>query len=195
MPERGDAHPDVHKLIVDRWSPRSFDGESVGQDDLAIIFEAAGWAPSAFNAQPWTFLYARPGDSFWDDFLSCLIDFNRQWAQDAGALIYIVSKEAMGEGADAKPSHSHSFDAGSAWAMMALQATHMGYHAHGMTGVDFDRARTVLAVPHGYRIEAAVAIGKRGDPAKLPDKLREREVPSSRKPVTDIAVNGTFPTD
>jgi len=192
MPERSEAHSRVLPIIVDRWSPRAFTGEAVPQGDLDVIFEAAGWAPSAFNAQPWTFLYARPGDGHWNDFLSCLVEFNRGWAQHAGVLVYVVSQKVSAEGADAKTSHSHSFDAGAAWALMALQATAMGYHAHGMTGVDFEAAKEMLGVPDSHRIEAAIAIGTRGEPAILPEPLQARELPSGRKAVADIAVNGPF---
>jgi hypothetical protein len=98
----------------------------------------------------------------------------------------------MRGGEEDKVFYSHSFDAGAAWAQMALQATLLGYHAHGMTGVDFVRAQEELAVPADHRIEAAIAIGRRGHPDRLPEGLREREVPSSRKPVEEIAFAGSF---
>ena len=194
MPARDDAHPQILSVIRDRWSPRAFDGAAIADADLAVIFEAAGWAPSAFNAQPWTFLYARNGDAHWHDFLSGLVEANRGWARQAGVLIYIVSRGTIGEGDGERPSHSHSFDAGAAWAMMALQATHMGYHAHAMTGVDFARVADILAVPTTHRVEAAIAIGRRGDAATLAEPLRGREIPSSRKDVHEIAFNGPFPS-
>jgi nitroreductase len=193
MPDRSEANPQILRIMVERWSPRAFTGEAIPQADLDVMFEAAGWAPSAFNAQPWTFLYARTGDAHWDGFLSCLFEFNQGWARHAGVLVYVVSQHVTGTGEDAKTSHSHSFDAGAAWALLALQATAMGYHAHGMTGVDFDAAKALLGVPDTHRIEAAVAIGRRGDPATLPEPLQAREVPSGRKEVADIAVNGVFP--
>lgn len=186
------ADPRVHQLFLDRWSPRSFDASEMPQEDLDTILEAAGWAPSAFNYQPWKFLYARRGDANWDRFLSLLIPFNAGWAQDASVLIFIVSDTKMGEGEDAQPLHSHSFDAGAAWAQMALQATALGYHAHGMTGIDFDKARAELGVPENYRLEAAAAIGRRDAPERLPEGLREREIPSDRKPVGQIAFAGNF---
>jgi len=90
-------------------------------------------------------------------------------------------------------SHTHSYDAGAAWACLALQATRMGYFAHGMSGVDFDRARTALGVPERFRVEAAAVIGKLGDPTALPEKLQAREHPSGRKPVGEFAFAGNFP--
>ena len=92
------------------------------------------------------------------------------------------------------PSHSHSFDTGAAWACLALQATMMGYHAHGMVGVDFDRARAELKVPERYRFEAAAVVGRVGPIEMLDEKLRAREVPSDRKPVADFAFRGAWPS-
>jgi nitroreductase len=192
MTTRQKPHHKVHQLFVDRWSPRAFDESAIPNEDLEAIFAAAGLAPSAFNYQPWKFLYARRGDANWERFLSLLIPFNASWAKDAGVLIFIVSDTKMRGPEDAKDHYSHSFDAGAAWAQMALQATLLGYHAHGMTGVDFPRAHEELGVPEGYRIEAAVAIGRRDAPERLPEGLREREVPSDRKPVAEIAIAGNF---
>jgi nitroreductase len=185
------ADPRILPLILERWSPRSFDGTAVPEGELLAMIEAAGWAPSAFNVQPWTFLYARPGDAHWDRFLSVLVPFNQSWAKDAGALLFIVSQETSGS--QGQPLYSHSFDAGAAWALLAIQAQHMGWHSHGMTGIDFDRARTELAIPEGYRLEAAVAIGRKAPADRLPEGLREREAPAPRKPVAEIAVAGPFP--
>lgn len=184
------ADPRILPLILDRWSPRSFDGTPVPEAELLAMIEAAGWAPSAFNVQPWTFLYARPGDTHWDRFLSLLVPFNQSWAKDAGALLFIVSQETSGP--EAQPLYSHSFDAGAAWALLAIQAQHMGWHSHGMTGIDFDRARAELAIPQGFRLEAAVAIGRKAPADRLPEGLREREAPAPRKPVAEIAVAGPF---
>jgi len=179
-------------LIVDRWSPRSFDSSPVPLADLETIFEAAVLAPSAFNYQPWRFLYSIHGDANWELFLSLLVPFNASWAKTAGALVIVLSDELMRRGETANANHSHSFDAGAAWATMALQATAMGYHAHGMTGIEFDRIRSELAVPEGFRVEAAVAIGKKDSPDQLPEALREREVPSARNPVSSVAAAGGF---
>ncbi|MFM5932216.1 MAG: nitroreductase family protein [Novosphingobium sp.] len=186
------ADPRVLPLIVERWSPRAFDGTAMPQEDLDVILEAATLAPSAFNYQPWRFLYAHRDDANWERFLSLLIPFNASWAKEAGVLLFILSDTLMQQGDEAKPLHSHSFDAGAAWAQMALQATAMGYHAHGMTGIDFDRIRSELAVPERFRVEAAVAIGRRASPEVLPEGLREREVPSGRKPISDVSAAGSF---
>ena len=186
------ANPKVEKLIVDRWSPRAFDGSEIPQEDLDVIFEAGGWAPSAYNVQPWTFLYAKKGDANWDLFLAQLIEFNQGWAKDASALVFVVSDSQMRSDKGNSNNHSHSFDAGAAWALAALQAQALGYHTHGMTGLKFGEAEAALGIPADHRLEAAFAIGKIGDKSSLPEFLQEREVASNRKPVAEIAKAGTF---
>ena len=184
----------IDQLFLERWSPRAFDGSDIPDADLMTLFEAARWAPSAFNSQPWRFLYAKRGDPNWERFLGLLIPWNQGWARSASVLIYFLSDSLM----ETKPgvlteSHSHSFDTGAAWASLALQATRLGYHAHGMSGVDFERARSELHVPDRFRIEAAAVVGRIGDPAALDEKLRAREKPSGRKPISGLAFAGSFP--
>jgi nitroreductase len=186
------ANPRVEKLIVDRWSPRSFDGSAISQEDLEVIFEAAGWAPSAYNVQPWTFLYAKNGDENWDLFLSGLVEFNQAWAKSASVLVYVVSDKYMRSDKGNTDNHSHSFDAGSAWALAALQAQAMGYHTHGMSGIKFGETETLLGIPEDHRLEAAFVIGRQAPKEQLPDFLQEREVPSGRKPVSEIMKAGKF---
>lgn len=191
---RTSAHS-IDPWFLQRWSPRAFDGSTMPADDLATIFEAARWAPSAFNAQPWRFVYALRGDGDWERLLSLLMPFNAGWVKNASALIFICSDTLIEKGQALQASHSHSFDAGAAWALMALQATKLGYHAHGMTGVDFERARKELEVPERFRLEAAVAIGRRADKSILPDALQARENPSDRKPLRDLLFRGSFGKD
>ena len=186
------AHPKVHQLFIDRWSPRAFDESEIPDEDLEASFTAAGLPPSAFSSQPWKFLYARRGDANWERFLSLLIPFNQSWAKDAGVLIFIVSDTKKRGGEEPTDFYSHSFDAGAAWAQMALQATLLGYHAHGMTGLEFDKARAELGLPDDFRLEAAVAIGRRDAPERLPEGLRGGEVPSPRKAVGEIAFAGNY---
>jgi nitroreductase len=196
MPRTPD-HP-IDPLFLERWSPRAFDESEIPEADLLTLFEAARWAPSAFNSQPWRFLYARRGEADWERFLDLLVPFNRSWAHSASALAYILSDTLpMTDKATGEPatSHTHSYDAGAAWACFALQATRLGYQAHGMSGVDFERAREELGVPERYRIEAAAAVGRVGDPATLPEKLRAREFPSGRKPVAEFVFRGGWPAD
>ncbi|MDX3899921.1 MAG: nitroreductase family protein [Sphingobium sp.] len=181
----------VAPLFLERWSPRAYDGSAMPQADLDTILEAGRWAPSAFNYQPWRFLYAHRDTPDFARFLDLLVPFNQSWADKASVLLFFLSETTMGS--PDKPSHSHSFDTGAAWAQIGLQASMLGYHAHGMTGIAFDRTPAELGIPDGFRVEAAAAIGRLGDPAALPDALREREVPSDRKPLADIAFAGNFP--
>jgi nitroreductase len=180
-------------LFLHRWSPRAFDGSAIPAADLRTILDAARWAPSAYNYQPWRILYAERGDANWETFLSILVPFNQSWASNAGALLFFLS-DTQSAGPDGKlgPLHSHSFDTGAAWAQLGLQALKLGYHAHGMTGIDFDQARELLGVPERFRVEAAAAIGKVTDPSVLPEGLRGGEVPSGRKPLEEIAYPGKF---
>jgi len=195
MTDRQAAYP-IDPLFLERWSPRAFDGSEIPEADLRTMFEAARWAPSAFNSQPWRFLYARRGGADWERFLGLLIPWNQDWAHSASALVYILSDTLpftdKATGAPA-PSATHSFDAGTAWACLALQASLMGYHAHGMSGIQHDLARAELAIPDRWTLNAACAIGRLGDPATLPDKLRSREFPSDRKPQQAFVHAGNFP--
>jgi nitroreductase len=153
--------------------------------ELLTLLEAARWAPSAFNSQPWRFIYARRDTEHWPRLLGLLTESNQLWAKNASALIILVSKTTMlRRGADKEvPSWSHSFDAGAAWCNLALQAARSGWAAHGMVGFDKERAAAELGVPDGYRVEAAIAIGKRGDKSLLPESLQAREVQSQRVPL------------
>lgn len=193
-----DRIPDhsIAPLFLDRWSPRAFDGSEMPEADLMSLFEAARWAPSAFNSQPWRFLYARRGDANWGRFLSLLIPWNQGWAHSASVLIYIVSDTLpfvdKASGAPT-PSSTHAFDAGAAWACLALQASVMGYHAHGMSGIQHELARAELELPERYQLNAACVVGRIGDPATLEEKLRAREGPSGRRPVGEFAFAGNFP--
>ena len=190
-----EAEYPIDPLFLERWSPRAFDGSEMPEDDLRTIFEAARWAPSAFNSQPWRFLYARRGGPDWERFLDQLIPWNRAWAQSASVLIYIVSDSMPTTSRTGEPqaSRTHSFDAGAAWACLALQATRMGYHAHGMSGIEYGQAEAQLGIPDRCRLEAACVIGRIGDPAILDEKQRAREFPSGRKPQGEFVFSGGFP--
>ena len=194
MTEPRKADYPIDPMFTERWSPRAFDGATMQKADLLAMFEAARWAPSAYNSQPWRFLYALRDTPSWDRFLSLLVPFNQSWAKDSSALVVLVSRSVMRPpGGDADvPSHSHSLDAGAASSNFALQANKLGYFVHGMVGFDMARAFAELRVPEGYRVEAAYAVGKIGDKSKLPDVLQAREFPSPRLPVSEIAFEGGF---
>jgi nitroreductase len=182
---------DVDQLFVNRWSPRAMSGEEMGDLALMGLFEAARWAPSSYNNQPWRLLYAKRNTPHWSTFFDLLIAGNQNWAKNAAVLLCIVSKTTLDR--DGSPAPTHSFDAGAAWENLALQATMRGFVAHGMQGFDYDKARQVLRVPEDYTVEAMVAIGLPGKKEDLPERLREREVPSGRKKLAEIVFEGGFP--
>src|SRR4030095_798258 len=171
-------HP-IANIFLDRWSPRAMTGEPIAQEDLMVLFEAARWAPSSYNNQPWRMLYARRDTEHWQTFFDLMVEFNQSWAKNAGALVLFISKTTMDM--NGKPSVTHSFDTGAAWENLALQGWLKGLVVHGMQGFDYDRARAVLNIPEGFQVEAMVGIGKPADPSKLSDDLRAKEAPSDRR--------------
>lgn len=180
----------VDKLFLDRWSPRAMSGESIPESDLMGLFEAARWAPSSNNNQPWRILYAQRESKHWPLFLNLLVDANKLWAQNAAALLVFISKTTFDH--NSKPSITHSFDTGAAWENLALQGSLKGYVVHGMQGFSYARAKIELRIPDDFNVEAMAAIGKPGQMATLPEDLQKREFPSSRKDLAEIICEGPF---
>lgn len=180
---------EIEPILYERWSARAMSGETLDNETLMRLFEAARWAPSSFNRQPWCFRYAARDSDHWQTFLGLLSKGNRPWAQDAAALIVILSRK---QGDAGKAWRTHSFDTGAAWQNLALQGTHMGLVVHGMEGFDYDAARKALNVPDEYEVEAMVAVGAPGPVEALPEKYQDREKPSVRKPAEEIAKPGPF---
>jgi nitroreductase len=187
--KRQAAHP-IEKLFLDRWSPRAMSGETITQEELLVLFEAARWAPSSYNNQPWRILFARRDSEHWPLFLGLLVETNRVWASQAAALLVFVSKTTFDH--NGKPARTHSFDAGAAWENLALQGTLRGYVVHGMQGLDYERAKTALEIPDEYQVEAMVAVGKPGAPESLPEKLQAIETPNDRRPLEQTICEGPF---
>ena len=181
---------EIEPFFTARWSPRSMTGEPLSEADLMRLFEAARWAPSSRNAQPWRFLWARNGTPAWESFLDLLAPGNRIWCESAGALLLVVSKKTFDDG---KPNGTHSYCAGAAWMSLALQGRAMGLVVHGMAGFDHEKAREVLCVPEDFSIEAMAAVGHPAGRDALPERLREREKPSGRKPLAELQHEGAFP--
>jgi nitroreductase len=180
---------EISEIFINRWSPRAMSGQEIDEKTLLTLFEAARFAPSANNNQPWRFIYARRNTKHWDAFFKLLAEGNQVWAKNAAALIVVISKTTFDNG---KHSITHSFDAGAAWLSFALQGSLAGLVIHCMQGFDYDRAREVLRVPDGYAVEAMIAVGKKGKKEDLPDYLQEREFPSFRKTVAELATEGYF---
>ncbi|APX96623.1 nitroreductase family protein [Natronorubrum daqingense] len=187
--EHRDPDHEIDPLFVNRWSPRAMTGEPLADDEFLPLFEAARWAPSAYNNQHWRFLYATPEDDEWETFVDLLFDGN-QWATDAGVLVVIVSKTTFDH--NDEPAPVHSFDTGAAWQNLALEGARRGLVVHGMAGFDYERAAEELDVPEEYEVEAMAAIGERAPPETLPEEVQDREVPSDRKPLEEIVHCGGF---
>ncbi|MDR2366070.1 MAG: nitroreductase family protein [Zoogloeaceae bacterium] len=184
----------IAPIFINRWSPRAFDESGISENELQQFLEAARWAPSAYNAQPWRFIYARRDTPHWKPFLDLLIPYNREWAERASALVVAISKQKFVPpgGTSAIETGSAAYDTGAAVAYLALQASISGWFAHIITGFDKEGAKTLLKVPEGYAVEVAVVIGRRGNPDILSQTLREREVPTLRLPLEDLAAEGRF---
>ncbi len=178
---------DVDPIFLNRWSSRAMSGEVIRRDEIMSLFEAARWAPSSFNNQPWRFLYAMRDTENWGLFFGLLLEGNQAWAKNASVLITVVSTKTFENG---KSSRTHSYDTGAAWENLALQGILEGLVVHGMQGFDYDRARQVLNIPEGYEVEAMIAVGKPGKKEALPEKIQEREFPSTRNKVSEIAFEG-----
>ena len=158
-------HP-IDRIFLDRWSPRAMTGEPIAQEELlTLLFEAARWAPSSYNNQPWRFLYAQRDSKHWQTFFDLMVEFNQSWAKNAGILVVFISRTHFDF--NGEPAPTHSFDTGAAWENLALQGSLKGLVVHGMQGFDYERARTALNIPEGFQVEAMCAIGRPANPETL----------------------------
>jgi nitroreductase len=182
----------VHELIKNRWSPRAFAEKPVERQVLRSLFEAARWAPSSNNEQPWAYLVATKDDA--ENFakmLGVLVEFNANWAKDAPVLALSVAH--LKTNRDGKPNRVAVHDVGSATAQLTFEANTRGLLVHQMAGFDAEKARQTFAIPPDWEPVAAMAIGYPGNPESLPDKLRERELaPRTRKPVSEFVMTGSW---
>lgn len=180
----------VASMFLERWSRRAFSERKLSAEQVRSLFEAARWAPSASNLQPWTFVYADDDETL-ARARPVLFDSNRRWADHAPLLIFAFARNA--HPSKGTPNHSAAFDSGAAWMSLALQAHALGLVAHAMGGFHHDAAHDTFGVPRdAFTAYAAIAVGYPGDPAQLPEDLRAREQPSTRKPVQEFAFRGRF---
>jgi nitroreductase len=179
----------VNELFPQRWSPRAMNGEKITKEELMSLFEAARWAPSSSNSQPWKFIYAMKGTAQWDTLLNLLVPFNQSWAENGSVLMVIIAKKTYGDG---KISKTYAFDAGLAYENLALQGSMMNLVVHGMGGFDYAKAKTDLNIPEEYEVIAMSVVGKHGNVHDLPEGLQEREHPSDRIHVEQFVVEGKF---
>ncbi|KTR07063.1 hypothetical protein NS365_05315 [Aureimonas ureilytica] len=180
------AEPTLHPLLASRRSPRAFASLPVPNDVVATLFEAARWAPSANNLQPWAFAHGARGTDAFDGLASCLTDTNAVWATQAPLLILALERPLKPDGTP----HPHArYDLGQAVAHLTLQASALDLHVHQMAGFDAERVRTVAAIPPDLVPVTVIAVGYLGAPESLPPALHERErAPRSRKPLDEIVV-------
>jgi nitroreductase len=181
---RRDPAGGVSELFYRRWSPRSFCGTVIPLEVQRSIFDAARWAPSCFNEQPWL-IVTSSGEEDFPVFLGLLAEGNRRWAVNASLLGFVFAKRRFDR--NGKYNRWAQFDCGSAWMSIALQASLKGLYAHGMGGILGDLTYEALGVPEeDYEVVCGFALGAIDDPWKLPDDLADQEVPSARKPLDAI---------
>jgi nitroreductase len=182
-------HP-VHALVAERWSPYAWSDRPVGRDDLAALFEAARWAASSYNEQPWRWLVAQREDSeAFARLLSTLVEGNQGWAQHAPVLAIGVSVASFSR--NGKPNKAAHHDLGLAAGNLCFEATARGLAVHQMIGIQPERVRELYGVPDGAEPLTGLAIGYAGDTASLPENLRERDLaPRARKPLSELVFAG-----
>jgi nitroreductase len=178
----------VNKLILNRTSPRAMSGEEIDNRELFAILEAGRYAPSAYNYQPWKFLYAKRETKEWDLFFESLVDFNKSWVKNASVIILVIADKMFND----KEEIINIFDSGAAMENMALQAKDLDLVGHAMSGFDYKKIRENLEIPENYHILAMLAVGKKGKIEDLPVELQDKEIVSSRKELSEIAIEGKF---
>lgn len=185
-------HP-VDEIFLRRWSSRAMSGEALTRTEVATVLEAARWAPSAYNEQPWRFLYVFPDSPLWTTYVDTLFEVQRQWVARAGALALILSRRTYER--SGKPSRAYSFDAGAACQNACLKAAAMGLVSHVVQGFDDLALRRALAVPDVFSVEFILVLGRPGDPELLPAALQVREMPTPRRRVDEFAFEGLLPVE
>lgn len=182
----------VHDLLKQRWSPRAFAPEAIEESTLVDLLEAARWAPSCYNDQPWSFIVARRGaGDAWERMLGCLVEFNQSWAQTAPVLMLAVARRGFAR--NGEPNRHAWYDTGQAMANLLVQATHAGLYVHQMAGFDAELARERFGIPDDHDAIAAAALGRLGDPSTLPEGMDEKDPHErERKPLAAFAFDGRW---
>ncbi len=182
----------IETLILNRWSPRAFLDKKVPDEEWRAVLDAAHWAPSSNNEQPWRFLVASQPETL-KKVQACLTERNQRWANRAPILIVVLSKPVYSR--DGSKNHWHSFDAGAAWGYLALEAKHRGMIAHAMAGFSREKVMEACRVPQDWGLHAVVALGYQAPADHLPEDLKKRENPSLRKPLESLWREGEFDFD
>jgi nitroreductase len=180
----------INPLLLNRWSPRSMTGEEMDDETIMALFEAARWAPSSYNNQPWRFIYAKRDTSHWNRLFVLVAEPNKVWAKNAAVIVVVVSNKHFD--INGKYSITHQYGAGAAWENLALEASTRGLVAHGMQGFDYERARADLGIPDSFDVMAMIAIGKRRANEYLLMNLQKSKGQNGRKPVRKIVKENRF---
>ena len=193
MSTRTPEYP-VDTQFIGRWSPRAYTGRPIPVAELMSLFEAARWAPSSSNTQPWRFVYGLAGSAGFEAMFGTLAASNQAWARRASALIAVLSAtESTPAGASQpKPSPQHAFDTGAAWMSLALQAEKLGWRTHAMGGIDREALRQALAVPANFAVHCVVAVGEQGEASMLDASQQAREAPNARQDLAAMVAEGRF---
>ncbi|MGD8778182.1 MAG: nitroreductase family protein [Ignavibacteria bacterium] len=183
---------EIHELIKNRWSPRSFKPVTLEKEKILSLFEAARWAPSSYNEQPWHFIIAsREDEQEFDKLLSCLVEFNKEWAKDASLLIITVARSNSIH--SNKPNKHAWHDIGLAAANLTIQAGNLGLYVHQIGGFDAEKTTQVFNIPEGYEPVSAIAVGYKDDPDKLNDSLKKSETAvRKRKELEEFIFEGEW---
>lgn len=192
--ERTPGHA-IDPIFLKRWSARSFTGDTMPEEDILTMFEAARWAHSSANRQPWRFTYALRGDANFDRYVHFLDSGNQEWAYKAAAVVIVISarRTKPTDGSAPRNIGTHSLDTGCALQSFTLQAAMLGYIAHPMAGVLPEKIREELGFSdEDYKVEAAIAVGRLAPASELPERFQEREKKSGRKPLLETVFRGEF---
>lgn len=190
MKTRQPSYP-VNDLILNRWSPRAMDpNKLVTKKELMSLFEAARWAQSSYNNQPWRFIYVQRNTPGWHRMFDLMVPFNQSWTKNASYLVLAFSRNNFTY--NNKISRTHSFDTGASCQNFALEGYSRGLVVHGMEGFDYDKVQTEFHIPSDHTVEALFAVGKPGNVKDLPEDLQNREFPSDRNPIDSFAFEDNF---
>ena len=191
MQASSDFESDVLELIKSRRSHRAFSSRAIEPEKIKSLFEAARWAPSSLNEQPWAYVYATKGQELWEKVFDTLSPSNKVWAKEAPLLIVSFCKKNFSR--NGSPNGAAKYDVGAANAFLSLQATHLGLNTHQMGGFDHQLLRQNLNVPDSFDEGVIIAIGYRGDLNQLPTHLQERETsPRMRNVQEEFVMNRSF---